>query len=237
MIANRLLALVTAAFMACSTARHGFAAGARPASPADTTLLRSGTAFIVSRDGYMLTSAHVVRGCQKIEIWPSNAPPLAARLAAMDDQLDIALLSTERMVDFAATPPAVPLKAGQAIIYTIGFGLTPSTPRVPVLTQGFFDGTAWRDGRPMLVIRARLYEGNSGGPVIDTRGALQGMVIGRYVARPDLSVAVRSKEIAGFLKAHGIESMALQLKGQAGGSRREQLSTMASLVQCAQTRR
>ena len=237
MTANRLLALVTAAFMACSTARHGVAASARPPSPADTTLLRSGTAFIVSRDGYMLTSAHVVRDCQKIEIWPGNAPPLAARLVAVDDQLDIALLSTERMVDFAATPPAAPLKAGQAVIYTIGFGLTPSTPRVPVLTQGFFDGTAWRDGRPLLVIRAHLYEGNSGGPVIDTRGALQGMVIGRYVTRPDLSVAVRSKEIAGFLKAHGIESMSLRLRAQAGGSRSEQLSTMASLVQCAQARR
>jgi S1-C subfamily serine protease len=199
-------------------------------------LLRSGTAFVVSRDGYMLTGAHVVRDCRKIEIWPRDAPADAARLVAIDERLDLALLATHRIVGADWTTVAATLTRLPTVVYTIGYGLTPSTPRVPVLTRGILDGVAARNGRPVLVIRAPLHEGNSGGPVIDANGALLGMIIGRYVARPDLSVAVRRKEITAFLRANGVEFQAMKMSNAGADAGQEQLWSMASLVQCVQAR-
>ncbi len=39
-------------------------------------------------------------------------------------------------------------------VYTIGFGLTPSSPLVPVMTRGYVHGTAQPKGHRLLVLRA-----------------------------------------------------------------------------------
>ncbi len=161
---------------------------------------RSGTAFYVTQSGDMLTSAHVVRGCQQINVWQSDTTSLPASVVAIDDQLDVALLATNRSVKAAARPRARSVHQGMSV-YTIGFGLTPSTPLVPVMTHGYLRGTAQRTGHRLLVLRAALHEGNSGGAVVDARGALLGMIVGRYTSNPGLSVAVLAQDLAQFLDA------------------------------------
>jgi S1-C subfamily serine protease len=196
-------------------------------------LLRTGTAFFVSHDGYMLTSAHVVNGCQHIQVWPADARGLTATLIATDERLDLALLATHHPAEFASFPQRVrPSPRDGSTVYTIGFGLTPSTAAVPVLTEGLIGGTAQAGGHPVLVIHARLHEGNSGGPVIDDSGALQGMIIGRYITRPELSVALRASELSAFLEWHGVRNNARPADGGGNASPERQLQRIASVVQC-----
>ena len=49
-----------------------------------------------------------------------------------------------------------------------------------------------------------LPEGNSGGPVFDTRGSLVGIVRGRDAARPELGIATPMSQVDRFLSRHGI---------------------------------
>jgi S1-C subfamily serine protease len=194
-------------------------------------LLRSGTAFFVTQSGEMLTSAHVVRGCQRLDVWLGDVTSIQASLMAIDDDLDVALLATNRAVEMAARPVAKSVRPGTSV-YTIGFGLTPSSPRVPVVTRGHVSGTQPKAHR-FLVLRAALHEGNSGGPVIDAQGALLGMIVGRYTGRPELSVAVRAQNLAQFLDSMPIAPPlpVLQAENISPGARLTQIS---ALVQCVE---
>ncbi|MGO4328742.1 serine protease [Cupriavidus sp. 2TAF22] len=193
-------------------------------------MLRSGTAFFVTQSGDMLTSAHVVRGCQRINVWPRDMASMPASLVAIDDQLDVALLATNRAVKMAARPLAVSVHQGMSV-YTIGFGLTPSSPLVPVMTRGDVRGTAQPRGHRLLVLRAALHEGNSGGPVVDAQGALLGMIVGRYTDNPELSVAVCAQDLARFVDARpGAPAPVVpQAPEMKPGARLRQIS---ALVQC-----
>jgi S1-C subfamily serine protease len=209
---------------------HGMAVSGAAAQPASSRLLRSGTAFFVTHAGTMLTSAHVVRGCKMIVVWPRNEASVPASLILVDDRLDVALLSTRRAVTRIAVPASHPLAAG-APVFTIGFGLTVSSPRVPVFTSGEVKGEVDINGRRLLVLRAELHEGNSGGPLIDTSGRLVGMIVGRYADAPESSVAVRLQDLArvpGAMPAPG-ESPVQPLAGESWRSR---LENIAALVQC-----
>ncbi|MGU7776346.1 S1 family peptidase [Burkholderia sp. MR1-5-21] len=193
-------------------------------------LFRSGTAFFVTRAGEMLTSGHVVRGCERIEVWLDDVSSVQASVESIDDKLDVALLATHHHVTRVAVFGAEPVR-NDSSVFTIGFGLTPSSPLVPVITRGRVDSTARANRRRFLVVQAMLHQGNSGGPVIDERGRLVGMVVGRYVDRPDLGVVVRAGELARFIGA--TRSISRNSTGHsAQGDAEKHLREISVLVQC-----
>ncbi|WP_244817929.1 serine protease [Caballeronia sp. Lep1P3] len=194
-------------------------------------LRRSGTAFFVARDGDLLTTAHTLRGCKRIEVWPDDDSRLVASLVSVDTALDVAVLATHRSVSRIAVARAGPAGARVAA-WTIAFGLTPSTPLLPVFTRGSVDGTVDIDARRLLAIHARLYEGNSGGPVIDDQGFLLGMIVGRYQARPDMAVAVRASDLAGFLRTRAGAERDEPKRSSPDPQRT--LRAISALVQCVQ---
>jgi S1-C subfamily serine protease len=195
--------------------------------------VKSGTGFFVSPDGLAVTSAHVVSGCAGIALWPADGLKLIARTIAVDVPRDIALLSAagkaERYADRLGDADS--MNIGEPVS-TIGFGAVPSKPREPRLTLGrVIGGVTDSRGYPLLLIRADLREGNSGGPVIDADGALLGMVTGQDAERPNLGVAVPANVIAAFVSQHITRT---------GGTSREErpinaadfLKAISVLVQC-----
>jgi len=209
------------------------AAGARDGTDVERSarLLRSGTGFFVTQAGELLTSGHTVRGCQRVEVWPDENSRLTASLEAIDARLDVALLATHRRVNRIAVLRLGPI-ARHDPVFTIGYGLTTSTPLQPVVTRGRVNGTTDATARSLLVMQAMLYEGNSGGPVLDERGLLIGMVVGRYVNRPDLSVAIRASELARFLGARAATPRSSADRSPSEGPR-QTLRDISAFVQCA----
>jgi S1-C subfamily serine protease len=170
-------------------------------STASLAQVKSGTGFFVSPDGLAITSAHVVRGCAGIALWPAEGMELIARILAVDAPHDLALLSVAGNAEWYADRlgGADNLNVGAPVL-TIGFGAVPSKPREPRLTPGrVIGGVTDSRGYPLLLIRADLHEGNSGGPVIDADDTLLGMVTGRDAERPELGVAVPAEVIAAFV--------------------------------------
>jgi serine protease Do len=168
--------------------------------------VKSGTGFFVSRDGFVVTTAHVVSGCPEISIWPANGPERVARIVASDATRDLALLSAAGEVLWYASRvhESGSLRPGEPVS-TIGFGVLRSKPREPVITTGHLIGDAADSaGNRILLIQARFLEGNSGGPVIDGEGSLLGVVVGRDATRPDLGAARPSEAIEGLLFANGV---------------------------------
>lgn len=142
-----------------------------------------GTAFLIG-DGYALTAYHVVLGAKTLSAQTLDKKRYAVQVIGYDEQADIALLR----VNVPASTPVFPLAAvrpavGDAAL-AIGNGngafLTSKTGRLTgvdsVSEQATFpSGT--------LELNAQLVPGDSGGPIINARGEVVGVVSYISVAR------------------------------------------------------
>lgn len=139
--------------------------------------LSFGTGFLISADGYLLTNHHVVDNASKIRVRMSDRREFEAKLVGSDPLSDVALLKVE-----GKSLPALPLgdsaklKSGQWVV-AIGspFGFDQS------VTAGVVSGTGRRslDSSqqyvPFIQTDVAINRGNSGGPLLNTRGEVIGV--------------------------------------------------------------
>lgn len=136
-----------------------------------------GTGFIISADGYVLTNAHVVEGADKVTVKLSDRRELTAKVIGSDQQSDVALLKVQ-----ASGLPALrlgdskTLKPGQWVV-AIGspFGLDHSVTAGIVSAVGRSNPYADQRYVPFIQTDVAINRGNSGGPLLDTRGQVVGI--------------------------------------------------------------
>jgi len=176
--------------------------------------VRSGTGFFISGNGLMLSATHVVEGCAQITVWPWDGPEWRASIVALSGTGDIALLSVHADVPrFASVDVHTAPRIGERVS-TIGFGVSPTDPRDPVISQGSIKANSTDSpDNHLILIDARLLPGNSGGPVVDDEGKLLGMVTGRLSDREDLAVAVPIRDIGLFLLENRVKLPSAEVPG------------------------
>lgn len=208
-------------------------AGAVADDEATARRVKSGTGFFVSPDGFLVTSAHVVSGCGKVSVWGADGSEHRSYTVASDPRLDLALL----WADGGLRGPAAiaghrALQIGEDV-FTLGFGVLATKPLQSVLVEGSLAGNSTaQPGNRILIIKAKLHAGNSGGAVLSGDGSLVGMVIGRDEAHPELGVAIPSTDIETLLSGYGI---ALPSR-EPGGDPRNFLGAISVLIQCSKSR-
>jgi S1-C subfamily serine protease len=140
----------------------------------------TGSGSILDRDGHILTNYHVVEGASEIRVTLASGESFEAGLVGYDPPNDMAVLKvnapTEKLVPIALGDSSR-LRVGQTV-YAIGnpFGLerTMTTGIVSSLNRTL-PTRAGRVMKSIIQIDAALNRGNSGGPLIDSRGRLIGM--------------------------------------------------------------
>lgn len=135
-----------------------------------------GTAFLIG-DGYALTAYHVVFASKTLSAQTLDKKRYAVQVIGYDDQSDLALLR----VNVPAGTPFMPLAANRPAVgdsaLAIGNGggdfLVQKTGRLTGL-----DSDAGRADFPpgTLELNAQLIPGDSGGPIINARGEVMGVV-------------------------------------------------------------
>jgi serine protease Do len=139
----------------------------------------SGSGFIVSEDGYILTNAHVVNGAEHVEVLFSDGKKVVAQVVGADVNTDIAVLKVE-----GEAYPALPIGDSNALRvgdYVIAIGNPLSTYELyGTVTFGIISATAREiniDGfvNTYLQTDAAINFGNSGGPLINMSGQVIGM--------------------------------------------------------------
>ena len=136
-----------------------------------------GSGFIISPDGYVLTNHHVVDGADTVTVKLSDRRELVAKVVGSDQQYDVALLKIE-----AKNLPSIrlgdsnTLKPGQWVV-AIGspFGLDHSVTAGIVSATGRSNPYADQRYVPFIQTDVAINQGNSGGPLLNTRGEVVGI--------------------------------------------------------------
>lgn len=132
-----------------------------------------GTGFVVTRDGLIATNKHVIGNARRIQVELSDGSKHAVEeIYATDSNLDLAIVKIHKN---GLTPLILgenkDLTQGQTVI-ALGNpqGLSYS------VVEGVLSAVREIEGATMLQLAIPIEEGNSGGPVLDLQGRVQGVV-------------------------------------------------------------
>jgi len=179
----------------------------------------SGTGFFVTTKGHLVTNNHVVKQCTSIKVGYTGGLLEPATLQATDPRNDLALLTTN------LTPLAVPALASRIRvgddIFVYGFPLSGLLSKTGNFTVGYVTAAAGiADDTTQLQISAPIQPGNSGGPLVDARGNVVGVIVSKLnvlrVAKlikdvpQNVNFAIKSSTVLSFLDANGVSTAAAE---------------------------
>ena len=138
----------------------------------------AGSGVLVAPDGYILTNHHVVEKADHLRVTLTDGTSVGAVIVGSDPPNDLAVIRAEGGgLPYAALGDSSLLRAGQLVIAMgnpFGFQSTVSTGVISALGRGL----RTREGRlieNVIQHTAPLNPGNSGGPLVDSRGRVVGI--------------------------------------------------------------
>jgi serine protease Do len=143
----------------------------------------SGSGFVVSADGYILTNNHVVEGAEQVTVRLLDRREFKAKVIGTDPNTDVAVLK----IDATKLPPmalgnsddarvgewvlAIGNPLGEGLTFTVTSGIVSAKgralPGLPARGQGSIQDFIQTD--------AAINPGNSGGPLVSVRGEVIGI--------------------------------------------------------------
>ena len=156
-----------------------------------------GSGFIIDKDGLIATNMHVIGEARPIQVRLQDGRTFPVQtILASDRHLDLAVLKIE-----ATELPALELGDSDAVKQgtpAIALG-NPRGFRFSVV-GGVISGIREIDEKPLMQLGMLIEQGNSGGPVIDYKGNVQGIVALKSLAEKNVAFAVPINQLKPLLE-------------------------------------
>ena len=195
----------------------------------------SGTGFALTSEGYLVTSYHVIQGADSLLIEGRDRQRYHAEPVFSDVKHDLAILriTDKKFGGFGRLPYAI--KSGQADlgerVFTLGY------PREDVVYgEGALSARSGFEGDTAFYqVSIPVNPGNSGGPLLDERGNLIGVVSGRQNDAQSAAFATKSSYLVRLVDSLSAAKPAAPYRlprfGQlAGAGRPQQLKKLRDYV-------
>src|SRR3954469_8675825 len=177
----------------------------------DTPRRGAGSGFIIDADGSILTNNHVIDAAERIIVKLSDGRTLRARVVGADPDTDIALIKVdgEKGLPVAPIGDSSSLRMGEwvcAIGNPLGYEHTVTVGVVSYLGRKLFDPSLDN----YIQTDAAINFGNSGGPLINSRGEVIGI---------NAAISSRASNIGFAVPINGASAILPQLRAQGHVSR------------------
>ena len=172
----------------------------------------SGSGFLIHKAGYILTNNHVIEAAQRITVTLADGRSFKASVVGADAAIDIALLRIEGASDLPEAPlgNSNQLRVGEwvcAIGNPLGYVHSVTVGVVGFVGRKLYDPSLDN----YIQTDAAINFGNSGGPLINTRGEVVGI---------NAAVSPRTSSIGFAVPINQAVAVLPQLKSpRAGGAR------------------
>jgi serine protease Do len=166
----------------------------------------AGSGFIIDADGSILTNNHVVDRAERITVKLADGRTLRARLIGADPDTDIALIKVDGQTGLPVAPlgDSASLRMGEwvcAIGNPLGYEHTVTVGVVSFLGRKLFDMSL----DDYIQTDAAINFGNSGGPLINSRGEVVGI---------NAAISSRASSIGFAVPINGASAVLPQLRAR-----------------------
>jgi len=170
----------------------------------------SGSGFLFTPDGYLLTNSHVVQGSDEITVRLNDDTRFSADLVGNDPDSDLAVLriGSPGALPYVEFGDSAALKVGQvaiAIGNPLGYSKTVTTGVISARGRAL-RATSGKLMHDIIQTDAALNPGNSGEPLVDSRGRVIGVNTAMIPQAQAICFATginTAKWVIGQLFAHG----------------------------------
>ncbi|MBC7913780.1 MAG: trypsin-like peptidase domain-containing protein [Pyrinomonadaceae bacterium] len=168
-----------------------------------------GTGFALTSDGYIVTNSHVIKGADSVYIQNAKGESYKVDVVYEDYQYDVAILKiSDTNFDSFGTLPYSFKKLSSDVgenVFTVGF---PKDDHV--LGRGYLSSkTGYKGDTTEYQVDITVNNGNSGGPLLDNKGNIIGVIKGKQSLSDGTGFAVKSKYILATidsLQEHSVDS-------------------------------
>jgi len=168
----------------------------------------TGTGFAL-KDGYVVTNYHVVENANQIRIYGVNGnftTDYKAELIAKDTHNDLAILyiTDYRFNGFSTIPYSINTKNADVgeEIFVLGYPLTSTMGDEIKLSTGIISSrTGYQGDVSLYQISAPIQPGNSGGPLLDSKGNIIGIVSSKHIGTENVGYAIKASYLKNIIES------------------------------------
>lgn len=183
--------------------------------PEEVLQAASGTGFIVSEEGHIITNHHVIDGCAEVKVH-KDGDVYTGKIIANDKLNDLALVKSNYK-----TNVIFPLRDKNPSlledIYVAGFPFGNALSTSVKVTKGVVSSeTGIGNNYSNIQIDAALQPGNSGGPIIDSKGNVLGVAVAKLamekiyedfgVFPENTNFGIKSSVVENLIQAHNVNN-------------------------------
>jgi S1-C subfamily serine protease len=139
----------------------------------------SGSGFLLSDDGYVITNHHVVGGSKYVKLKWSDGSEGLGEVIRSDARRDVAIIKTDAHGRGALDIRSGPVQQGETV-FAIGSPLGEKFQNT--MSKGIVSATRTSGGLSFIQSDVMINHGSSGGPLLDEKGRVIGLTVSGQIA-------------------------------------------------------